>query len=363
MLFAVVAASMVTQLTAPARDFSAELIDPLTGAANALIIQKAERLDPPKFSPKKFDGRRWEFDWATSAYATAQEGRKDIRFRVFSQERKADKDVALSVAVMDLRMWQLVHHKYKLDHPDMGSGFRVVDEYLCWGGDAGGEQSLGEDIEAGRPRRANTIYIYDIASFRDPMEMAREVAHEYGHAVLPPVGGFKTPENWANGYLGEKLFLRWIRDSFEAGRLDAGSVMGTSFQSLDGWVKKNVDPLIVEAASRAPDKTLLAGQGQKAMNAYLGLMLYADSVLPSTVVSQSMKLVGSMSASDYPDAIVDAASRGSYTVNIPNLLYGKKLWLPIGKSKVQGGAVVARSGPWAQVLPTRGPLVVIAPGS
>ncbi len=360
MMLAVAAATMVIQLTSPTRELAAELLDPSTGELNALVIQKHDRLDPPKLSPRKFDGKQWEFDWLTSGYGKTVAGTKDIKFRIFSQERKADKDVAMSVALMDMRMWQLLTHKYKADHPDMGSGLKLIDQYLCWGGVAGGEQLYGEDTESGRTRRANTIYIYDISSFKDPIEMAREVAHEYGHAVLPQVGGFKTPEDWAGGYLGEKLFLRWLRDACETGRIETTAVMNTSFDSLDAWVKKNVDPLVLEASSRAPSKALLGGQGKKSMDAYLGLVLYADSVLPANLVVRSLKLTGSNSAADYPEAIVEAASQASYTVTIPNLLYGKPLWLPVGKAKVQGGTMVTRSGNWAQVKPTKGPLVVMA---
>ena len=364
MLFAFAAVAMFAAQSAPHPDLAVDLTDPLTGQQNGLIEQKWDRLDTPELSPKAFDGKHWEFDWQTSGFTkSTKPDQFELRFRVFSQERQPSKDVALSVAMMDLRMWQLLYHKYKIDHKDMGGNLHVVDEYLCWGGTAGGEQLFGESAEGGVPRRVNTIYIYDIASFKDPMEMAREVAHEYGHAVLPAVGGFQSPEDWANGYLGEKLFLRWLRDAIEGGHLDSAAVMGASFDKVDTWIKKNVDPLVLDASSHAPDKALLGAHGQKAMNSYIGLVLYADSILPSNVVARSLKLTGSTSAADYPDALVEATSTASYTVNIPNLLYGKKLWLPIGKSKVQGGKVQTRSGAWAQVQPTNGPLIILAAGS
>ncbi len=359
MLFAFLAAMLLSRQSAATKDLGVELNDPLTGENNALLVQKSERLGTPKLSAQNFDGKRWEFDWLTAGYGKTHEGQMDLRFRVYSQERKVPEDVALSVAMMDLRMWAMLQRKYKIDHKDMGQNLKLVDEYLCWGGTAGGEQLFGEDTEGGKTRRANTIYIYDIASFKDPMEMAREVAHEYGHAVLPAVGGFKTPEDWGNGFLGEKLFLRWLRDACETGSIDTRSVMNVKFQALDSWVKKNVDPLVMDAAAHSPNKALLVGQGQKSMNSYMGLVLYADAVLPNNVVARSFKLMGSDSAADLPQALVDASSEGSYTVNVPNMLYGKKLWLPIGKSKVQGGKIVSRAGAWAQVEPTVGRLVVL----
>ena len=363
MLLAVVAAMIVAQANAPSKDFAAQLTDPMTGETSALVLQRFARLEPAKLSPREVDGKHWEFDWLTSGYGKVREGQQDLRFRVFSQERKQQNDVAFNVATMDLRIWQLLYHKYKIDHQDMGNGLKLVDEYLCWGGTAGGEQLFGEDTEAGHTHRVNTIYIYDIASFKDPMEMAREVAHEYGHAVLPAAGGFETPEDWANGYLGEKLFLRWLRDAYLSRRIDSTAVMNVPFDTLDKWVKKNVDPLVLDAASHAPNKALLAAHGQKAMNAYMGLVLYADAVLPNSMVARAFKLTGSTSARDYPDALVEACSEGSYTIFPPQILNGKKLWLPLGKSKVQGGKVTARSGSWAEVQPTAPNLVILAPES
>lgn len=337
------------------------LNDPFSGEENVMLLQRTAALDPPKLSPQTSSGKKWEFDWITSVYAKLPGVEKmEVRFRVFSQDRKPENDLAMGVATMDGRLWQLVNHKYKIDHPDMYRGLRMVDEYLCWGGQAGGEQAFGQDVEAGIVRRVNTIYIYDIASFKKPLEMAREVAHEYGHAVLPAIGGFKAPEDWANGYLGEKLFLRWIRDLMVRGDLDSSSVMGVSLAELEPWVAKNVDPLVLDASSHAPNLAVLRSTGPKAMNAYLGLVLYADSILPQETVARSFKLAGK--ASEYPDALVQACEGVSYTVNLPGMLPGRKLWLPLGKSKVQGGKVLARSGSWAQVQAGSQPLIVLSSG-
>src|SRR5205807_841719 len=123
------------------------------------------------------------------------------------------------VARMVLRLYNQLQRHY---HPGPPKGFLgIVDVYLCWGGTPGGEQRF--DIEkVGKPPRqidVNTIYIYDLASFKDPVEMAREVAHEYGHAVLPPVGGFGEPEDWGNGDAGERVFMRWLSEEMPAGRM------------------------------------------------------------------------------------------------------------------------------------------------
>src|SRR5689334_1901262 len=125
MLFALVAAVLLSPQNSLTRDVAAELADPLTGEANGLVVQKSERLDPPKHTPKTIDGKKWEFDWLTTGFAKPTATNPlDLRFRVYSQERKVDSDVAQSVAMMDVRMWQLLNHKYKFEHADMGKGLR-----------------------------------------------------------------------------------------------------------------------------------------------------------------------------------------------------------------------------------------------
>src|SRR5689334_971225 len=112
MLFAVAAVAMFAAQSAPHPDVAVQLTDPLTGQQNALIEQKWTRLDTPEVSPKTFDGKHWEFDWQTTGFTkSAKPDQFDLRFRVFSQERQPNNDVALNVAMMDLRMWQLLYHK------------------------------------------------------------------------------------------------------------------------------------------------------------------------------------------------------------------------------------------------------------
>jgi hypothetical protein len=91
----------------------------------------------------------------------------------------------------------------------------VVDIWLCEGGEAGGEQ-------VGR-----NIYIYQIEKGREDVELIREVAHEWGHHIIPPIGPYEEPEEWANGCIGERLLLKLFLDnlpsslSFLKGKLDA----------------------------------------------------------------------------------------------------------------------------------------------
>lgn len=331
--------------------------DPSLPTTHTMFLEKLDRLNPPKYSPKKFgkdDPEPYEFDWEIDGYGKHYDAdsKDDLRFRLFSQERKEESDVAPMVMRMLLRLWELDFKKFKIDHRELYGN--VVNVYLCWGGTPGGEQRMDDDWDAEKPPRqikVNTIYIYDLSSFTNPIEMAREVAHEYGHAVLTPVGGFVTPEDWGNGQLGEKIFLSWCRNEMAAGRLIPDDLMGATLPMLNAWVKQNVQPLVTADAENGPAYGLLEGQGQASMDAFTGLACYADAVLGDQVAGLSLKLT-SESAKDYPNAILEACEQaGRVVVGVPDYLKGKDLWLPLGKGTVTGGHVVRRKGDWALVRP------------
>jgi hypothetical protein len=259
------------------------------------------------------------------------------------------------------RLWDFNIQRLKIDHnPSFFHGF--VDVYLAWGGKAGGEQLFGEDIEAGRPVRVNTIYIYDLNGFTEPVEMAREIAHEYGHATLPAVGPYTAPEDWANGYLGEKLYLSWMADALQAGKLKPSDAMGANAEGLNAYVAKHVTPLIERAAAAGPGLNL-KGKTAEAMNDYLGLVLYADLLLPDAALARSLRLTGSQSAVDYVKAVATAAAEvPTWTANLPNLWKGRSIWIPLPpKGKVSGGTIAKRQGTWVQVKLTGTTLSITNP--
>ena len=346
-----------------------DYLDSSTGRDRFAYTQiMGDPLDPPKLSPKKYAPRneKWEFPWLTSGFVQVDQGQYVLRFRVFSQDRKPD-DAASKVARMSLRLWEQLVMQLGSDHQAVQTGKNFVDIYLAWGGIAGGEQAFTEDVEfdsvSKRPfvTKANAITIYDIGSYSKPIEMARELAHEYGHATIPAVGGFETPEDWANGYLGEKLYMRWLRDAMVDGTVSSDDVMGAKVTEVDEWVGKNVTPLVIEAASRPPDMKLLDGKGKKAMDAYLGLVLYADSILPQATFARSIRLIGSDRAKDYPNAMVLAVAEKSFDIEMPMALRGRAFWFPLGNAKVKNAKVLEKSGTWVKLQPIANPVQIVAP--
>lgn len=348
--------------------FLGEPTDPKTRLS---YVMTDDKLVEPKLSPKTFGDppQPFQFEWAIRGDAKPAD-RFVPRFLVFSQERKATGDKGSLVVRQLLRMWDFNAIKLGVDHASVYNN-GVIDVYLCWGGTAGGEQLFGEDTRtAKRPDgsetkvdvKVNTIYIYDLNSFTDPVEMAREVAHEYGHATLPPVSGFKTPEEWGNGYLGEKLFLRALRDDLRAGKIESGDVMGASLEQLDAWVKKNADPLEAKIAKNSPEFGLMEGEGEGAMNEYVGLNLWLQRILPPKLYAQAIRDTGSTSAKDFGPGVIRTIenSPSGIVLAFPDA-FKKGAWVPVGKCRVSGGEVQKRRGDWAFVVQGAGVVTLVPP--
>jgi len=80
-----------------------------------------------------------------------------------------------------------------------------------WGGDAPFDVWLMRSGKAGGEQWQRNLYFYDLDAPRSSIEWIREIVHEYSHLALPAIGGYKDPEYWANGYLGERLIVRWLQ--------------------------------------------------------------------------------------------------------------------------------------------------------
>jgi hypothetical protein len=329
------------------------LSNPKGGPSRLKAMMQMRPLAGSKLSPKRFGNppQQWEFPYVVSAYGTmpaAPSGSPpELRFRIYSQTRTGLDDPAVEVAKMLLRLWDFNVSQFGLDH---GRAYSegVIDVYLCAAGLPGGEQRF--DVDNQRKRgRVNTIYIYDLASFNDPLERAREIAHEYGHAALPPIGGFQEPEDWANGYLGERLYLQWIRDELLAGRYGVADCMQATYDEINAYVKKNVDPIVERAAVDGP-KTAISGVGKTAMDNFMGLALYVSSALRPRVLARSMLLNDPSRRWEFIESIELAAMEPESTaVQFPANLAGKSVWLPVGEGKLSGAQTLKKSGKWVQV--------------
>ncbi len=156
------------------------------------------------------------------------------------------------------------------DHPFE----KTVHVWLTPGADPDGPADVG-----GQQFR-NQIYIYDVYASRSPEEWLREITHEYGHYALPGVTGFTSPEAWANGFLGQRLFVYWLIEDEINGRISPQDIPFVTPAQLLDYQAREIDPPIstIEDCHGSP-ASLLHLQNYKGMKAYIGLVLYCDKLL------------------------------------------------------------------------------------
>lgn len=200
--------------------------------------------------------------------------------------------------------------------------------------------------DVGGEQFTNQIYIYNVFSERRPIEWAREVAHEYGHYALPGVSGFKAPEEWANGVLGERLFLKWIQDDLKAGRIKPEDLPIVKPEEVDEYVGKQVTPLIHRIAREGITPGQLARRDAAAMDTYTGLALYTDAVHGTAALMNAVSYTQAKDASNFvqaPDFLrgveesLRTASEISYTAPLPARDGKADFWiyLPAGEFTVE----------------------------
>ena len=192
---------------------------------------------------------------------------------------------------------------FRTDHP---ANQPVVNVWIT------GTKAPGVSADVGGEQFENQIYLHNVETDRSPVEWMREIAHEYGHYSLPGISGFETPEEWGNGVLGERLYLKWILESIANGRLnDENLGLGTR-EGLSGFVSEQVTPLMNEILRDGIDFKKLGSSNPASMNYYTGLALYIDSLYGSKTLFDIMAATHSKSrialprASDFLNAFTNS---------------------------------------------------------
>jgi hypothetical protein len=338
------------------------ILDSILGPGSLMMLTPVERTAKPRLSPKKFGEppKSWEFDWNSSGYSYNQaSGAQQIRFDLWSQESTAGSKRPEQVLRTLMRLYAYNVSRLRLQHAGVYNG--TVNVFLCYGGEPGGEQLFEVDHQAEGDLKLNSIYLYDLRSFTDPVEMLREVAHEYGHATLPPIGGFKEPEDWANGYLGEKIYMTYLAEAMAKGELRTDDVLGATKEGIAAWKVKNVDPLISDAALNGPRPSLLAGKGKASMDALIGLALWTKQVYGDRVMVRAL-LMNGVDAKEFPASVSTAAEEPDIaSLKIPDAFRGRPIWVPSGSGRFAGVTVLdSKSRPgWAKIQAKKSPAVVI----
>ncbi len=225
-----------------------------------------------------------------------------------------------------------------------------------------GQAGAGRDADTGGEQFGSQIYLYQIFTERSPTEWVRETAHEYGHFALPGVTGFTEPEAWANGVLGERLFLKWLREDTLRDRLKSADIPFMTAAQLSDYESRQIAPLVQKVALSGPDVKGLARKDAAGMDALIGLVLACDSLYGSRQLRDIFACMGSsrgdgfLTAPDFLRGVsVSLSGSADWTLAPPLSETGGKFqtftaFLPVGVWDVSTGGAVR----WKLTETTRG---------
>jgi len=177
------------------------------------------------------------------------------------------------------------------DHPE---NLATVNVWLTEGVEAG----LSPDT--GGEQFQNQIYLYNLHRERTPIEWAREIAHEYGHYAIPGIAGFLQPEEWANGVLGERLFLKWIREDVKSGQLRGDSLPFIDEPLLDEFFARTIWPLVRRIMAQGTDGQKITNRVATGMDYYTGIVMYVDTLYGTPTLVDAILDTKSASSLTFP---------------------------------------------------------------
>ncbi len=264
-----------------------------------------------------------------------------------------DRDNAARVARLCARLLRLAREQFG-HNAVFPRAADTADIWLC-------PNPAPHSRTAGGETRASHIYVWGTTTGeRGDLEWVRTIAHEWGHLTLPAARGFTEPENDAAGLLGERLFVRWLKN--EQARLTQIPNDGTNESDLNRYVEWQVTPIAEQFRKGGPTSPLLNRLGSGAMDYYTGVVLAFEDGFGSVLLGRALFSIDGDRAQDLLTSMGEAvAASSAVTVRLP-------VWMPLPKTNFvlsadAKGAVVLADRPPLPVSPlSRTPLPVRVPG-
>ena len=248
-----------------------------------------------------------------------------VLFEVYAQ-RQTLYPYAERACRLLLACYELAHTRLGLDHALRYD--RLLRVFLMTEGKAGAEQ------------QQNLMYLYDLSERVPPQAWLRELTHEYGHWIIPPINSYEEPEPWANGDLGERWFTYHLRHSFppslrfpplregnhdlafpmhrgkqvigrfplrSRGNLtegvldnsDSEFLMGAPQRALEAYLRRAVEPLVERMAREGLHPQRWRSRRRAGYEEYLALALYIDRVYGSERLGRAMLCAGGVEPDDF----------------------------------------------------------------
>jgi hypothetical protein len=150
--------------------------------------------------------------------------------------------------------------------------------------------------DMGGETRDNQVYFFAAGAPRSPIEWTRTVAHEWGHLTMNAARGFTEPENDAGGFLGERLYLKWLwEDKNPASASEDGVVRA----GLDLYRERQILPLTARFSRLGPAAKVLSGMGQDSMDLYIGGILASDTADGSLITGRALRNIEGIRPQDF----------------------------------------------------------------
>jgi hypothetical protein len=255
----------------------------------------------------------WRFTRALYVYAPRREHMTtSLGLTVIVHYEPQDRNLALRTARLCARL--LLLHRERI-------GYESVFPRAAETADVWLTARKAPDATVGAETRGNQVYVYDTRLKRSPIEWVRTVTHEWGHLTLPAARGFTDPENDAAGYLGERLFLKWMREERRADSPDDG----TDLASLDLYYSRQIAPLIAQFSAGGPQSKLLDGTSAESMDYYIGAALAFDEAFGSQMLGRAIYGIYGVKPRDLLASMREVLSQAdAITVRLP-------AWAPLPK--------------------------------
>ena len=207
-----------------------------------------------------------------------------VLFEVYAQRQTlypyAGRACRLLLACYDLARTRLgLDHALRYD--------RLLRVFLMTEGKAGAEQ------------QQNLMYLYDLSERVPPQAWLRELTHEYGHWIIPPINSYEEPEPWANGDLGERWFTYHLLARARGAGGEPDFLMGASLSALEAYLRRAVEPLVERMAREGLHPQRWRSRRRAGYEEYLALALYVDCVYGSARLGRAMLCAGGVEPDDF----------------------------------------------------------------
>lgn len=243
-------------------------------------------------------------------YAPTKSG--ELRQVVAVRHESADRALALRVARLAARLLRL-HKDHVGQEATFPQGEELAEVWLSRVPAVNGTKIAGET-------RINQVYFYQVAEERAAILWARVIVHEWGHLTLPAARGYQEPEGDAAGFLGERVYLKWLQEDLVA--LPQKRDDFCEPEGVQLYYSRQVEPLMARYSAGGPSDKRLDLKTTEGMDYYIGMALGADQTFGSKVLGFALYHTESVS----PRALVTALQNGVFLQ--PELNVKLPAWVP-----------------------------------